>query len=307
MAWFAKYIEPLQAIVAATLGLDGTLLEANAGFLRLMPTGGSSAIGMPAAHVFIQPEFSAFVSATPEAGGDVYRGLLTLGEYQGKTRSLRGRLWRAGSEVRVLAEYDVEDLERLYDTALDLNRGYADAQSVMTQTNLTLQHREAQSAEASVTDPLTNVGNRRRLEQVLPVETSRSERTGDPLSAIMADLDHFKSVNDTYGHDAGDAVLVAFAALLRQQTRPTDIVVRLGGEEFMVLMPHTDLARALGTAGRIRRALEATSINPLPRPVTGSFGVAQLGASEHGEALLQRADKALYAAKESGRNRVVAG
>ena len=307
MAWFPTYVEPLEAVAAATLAGDGTLLEANAGFLRLMATDGQSPIGAPAAHVFIQPAFAALASASPDAGGDVYGGLMTIGDARGSTRSLRGRVWRAGSELRVLAEYDVEDLERLYGTVLNLNRGYADAHSALAQANLTLQHSEARSAEASVTDPLTKVGNRRRLEQVLPVETSRADRTGDPLSAVVADLDHFKAVNDTYGHDAGDAVLVAFAAMLRQQTRPTDVVVRLGGEEFVVLMPHTDLERAGLIAERIRMALECTSIDPLPRPVTGSFGTAQLAAGEDGEALLRRADRALYVAKHSGRNRVVAG
>jgi len=307
VAWFATYVEPLQAIAAATLALDGTLLEANAGFLRLMANDGSPPIGGAAAHIFVQPAFASLVSAVPNADGGVHSGLMTIGEYDGKTRSLRGRVWRVERELRVLAEYDVVDLERLYDTALDLNRGYADAQSALAQTNLTLQHREAQSAEASVTDSLTNVGNRRRLGQVLPIETSRAERTGDPLAAIMADLDHFKRVNDTYGHDAGDAVLIAFAALLGEQTRPTDIVTRFGGEEFVVLMPHTDLVRAVGIAERIRATLSAAAIDPLPAPITGSFGVAQLAAGEQGDGLLRRADKALYLAKRSGRNRVVTG
>ena len=112
---------------------------------------------------------------------------------------------------------------------------------------------------------------------------------------------------EVFGHPAGDAVLVAFAKLLQSRSRNEDIACRLGGEEFMVLMPHTDLQHALTVAERIRSALAGTLIEPLSAPVTASFGAAELTAGETGDALLHRADRALYAAKDSGRNRVVAG
>ena len=109
----------------------------------------------------------------------------------------------------------------------------------------------------------------------------------------MADLDHFKRVNDTYGHEAGDKVLAAFSDLLRRCTRATDVVARFGGEEFVVLMPATDLAQASAIAERIRGEFAACRVEPLPDPVTASFGVAQLAAGEQGPALLRRADGAL--------------
>jgi two-component system cell cycle response regulator len=90
------------------------------------------------------------------------------------------------------------------------------------------------------------------------------------LCALMADLDHFKRVNDTYGHEAGDKILAAVGDLLRRQTRATDIVARFGGEEFVVLMPHTYLENALGTAERIRAAVAACRVEPLPDPVTAT-------------------------------------
>ena len=123
----------------------------------------------------------------------------------------------------------------------------------------------------------------------------------------MTDLDHFKRVNDTYGHDAGDKVLAAFADLLRKQTRATEILARFGGEEFIALMPHTGLKHALSTAERIRETLASTRIEPLSERVTASFGVAELTTGEEGDSLLRRVDKALYAAKNSGRNCVIAG
>jgi len=169
-----------------------------------------------------------------------------------------------------------------------------------------LKHREVQILETSLTDVLTGVGNRRKLEQPLATEISRVQRGGGTLSAIMADVDHFKSVNDRHGHGAGDKVLAHLALLLRSQTRPTDIVARYGGEEFMVLMPDTSLPQAVLKAGQFRSALEASLIEPLTSAVTCSFGVAELALEESAASLLARVDAALYQAKERGRNQVVA-
>ena len=119
------------------------------------------------------------------------------------------------------------------DAVLELNRGYARAQLELAHINHKLQQREAQIVASSLTDPLTGVGNRRQLEQALAAEVHRAQCTGTRLSALMIDLDHFKRVNDNYGHEAGDKVLVAFGDLLRRGTRATDIVARFGGEEFV--------------------------------------------------------------------------
>jgi two-component system, cell cycle response regulator len=209
-----------------------------------------------------------------------------------------------------LAGWDVQflgaNMPTLYDTVLELNRDYAGAQFELAQTNLKLQQREAQILAVSLTDPLTGVGNRRRLEQALAQELIRAQRTGGRLCAVMADLDHFKCVNDTYGHEAGDKVLAAFSDLLRRSTRDRHSGA-FGGEEFVVLMPATDLTHSVAIAERIREAFAACRVEPLPDPVTASFGVAELAAAEQGNALLRRADSALYAAKQSGRNRVAAG
>ncbi len=307
MSWFPPDLEPLLAVAAATLDDRGTLLEANAGFVRLVKVDGPPAIGAPTARFFLQPDFATLLRAPADADGLVHRGLLTIGDPMRDPRSLRSRVWRVDSQVRLLAEYDVDDLERLYDIMIGLNRDYASAQFELAQTNLKLQQREAEILAASLTDPLTGVGNRRRLQQALALEIGRAGRTGERCSAFMADLDHFKRINDTQGHDAGDEVLVAFGALLRRETRPTDVVARFGGEEFVVLMPHTNLEHALATAERIRAALARDRIGSQAIAATGSFGVAALAPDELGDALLRRLDKALYEAKQSGRNRVVAG
>lgn len=307
MPWLAPELQPLLAIAVAELEEDGTLVAANAGFLRIIAVGEAQPIGAPAARFFIQPNFAALAHAQPGAGGEVYRGLLTIGDYMGRTRSLRARFWRAGTRLRMLAEYDIEELERIHDTVLELNREYGNAQLELTQTNLKLQQREGRILALSLTDPLTGVGNRRRFDEALPLEISRASRTGGKLSLFMADLDHFKRVNDNHGHEAGDNVLAAFGTLLRQQTRDTDIVTRFGGEEFVGLLPHTDLQHALITAERIRGAFSNCRVEPLRDPVTVSFGVVELAPGEKGDLLLKRADMALYRAKQLGRNRVVAG
>jgi two-component system, cell cycle response regulator len=307
VTWFAPELQPLLAIAVATLDKDGTLIEANAGFLKLIDVDGPQPIGACVARFFIQPDFATFARACGGADGEIHLGLLTVGDYLDRSRSLRAHVWRVNGQLRVLAEYDIAELEQLYDTVLELNRDYAGAQFELAQTNLKLQQREAQILAVSLTDPLTGVGNRRRLEQALAQEISRAERTGGTLCAFMTDLDHFKRVNDTYGHEAGDKVLTAFSDLLRRCTRATDIVARFGGEEFVALMPSTDLTQALAIAERIREAFAALQVEPLSDPATASFGVAELAAGEQGHALMRRADSALYAAKQSGRNRVTAG
>ena len=158
------------------------------------------------------------------------------------------------------------------------------------------------------TDALTRCANRRRFIEALGVELARARRHGSTLSVLIADIDHFKRVNDIYGHAAGDHALRHFAAVAARSIRSEDLLARLGGEEFVVLLPETDQASALILANRIRAAIEATPLS-LPEGaivMTVSIGVGTLNAAEATpESLLQYADKALYMAKESGRNRVV--
>jgi diguanylate cyclase (GGDEF)-like protein len=306
VAWYSSELEPMLAIAAAALDEDGTLLEANAGFLRLIATDGLRHIGARIPQFFIQPDFATLKRVQADPAGQAHRGLMTIGDRLGRLRSLHGRVWRVDHRLHVLAEHDIAELEQLYDTVLALNHDYANAQLELAQINLKLQQREAQIVAASLTDPLTGVGNRRRLEQALAMEVSRADRSGGSLCAFMADLDHFKRVNDTHGHEAGDKVLASFGDVLRRRTRATDIVARFGGEEFVVLMPTTSLEVATAIAERIREVVAALHIEPLPEPITASFGVAERAAGEPGDGLLRRADVALYEAKRLGRNRVIA-
>ena len=296
---------PLLSVALADFDEAGVLLAANAGFLRLLGADATQCIGTRVGRFFVQPDFKTLAGASAAHDGEVHRGLLTIGEYEGKTRTLRGQVWRTPDGLCLLAEHDVEQLEKLGDSLQEMNREAILSQRALGMENIALKGRESRMVEAALTDVLTGVGNRRKLDQSLDVEIARATRGGQPLSALMADIDHFKRVNDVHGHAAGDQVLADFGALLRSQTRPTDIVARFGGEEFVVLMPQTALARGAEVAERIRKVLAGQAIAPLPEPVTSSFGVAEFVPGEEAGAFLKRVDAALYRAKDAGRNTVV--
>lgn len=163
----------------------------------------------------------------------------------------------------------------------------------------------------ATTDDLTGLPNRKVFFESLERETARALRHGRPLSVILCDIDFFKSVNDTYGHDSGDKVLRQLARRLRKSLRAEDLPARLGGEEFGILLPETDLVQACRAAERLRQEVEGTDF-VLPRlreglflRITASFGTASFhGPSDKASALFIRADRAMYRAKEEGRNRV---
>jgi len=169
---------------------------------------------------------------------------------------------------------------------------------------------EARLRELATTDSLTGLCNRRRFMELAEREFVRSRRYQGALTMLMMDIDHFKRVNDTHGHDVGDEVLRELARISRAALREPDVLGRLGGEEFGVLLPETDAGAALEVAERLRRAIEdapmATAVGEMR--ITVSIGAATSDADADSVAtLLKRADVALYAAKEAGRNRVVAG
>ena len=151
-------------------------------------------------------------------------------------------------------------------------------------------------------DPLTNVFNRRTFNNFLLQEEERALRYGRPLSVIITDIDNFKVVNDAYGHDAGDDVLIEVAAILRQNCRRSDLLARIGGEEFVILLPETNAEDAVACAEKARRRIEEHTFQHVDK-VTASFGIAEARKNDP-EGLLKRADTAMYESKKNGRNRV---
>jgi diguanylate cyclase (GGDEF)-like protein len=164
-------------------------------------------------------------------------------------------------------------------------------------------------AHLSSTDPLTGVMNRRTMEQHLDVHMDEYRRYDEVFSLVILDIDRFKLINDTHGHDVGDDVLVGIAGLLRDSIRTSDKVARYGGEEFVLILPHTRAPRAREVAERIRRLMAEIRFSGADVTVTSSFGVTEVSPNDQDvRGLVRKADAALYEAKTTGRNRVsVAG
>ena len=173
-----------------------------------------------------------------------------------------------------------------------------------------LRHRLEETVEQSITDGLTGLHNRRYMESHLKTLVTDSLRTSRALSMLIADIDHFKKVNDTYGHDVGDTVLREFAVRLKRNTRGIDLSCRLGGEEFVIIMPDTDIARAYQVGERLRAYVAAENFqigggNSIR--ITHKLGLSTLERGDDApETNNKRADNALYAHKRRGRNRVAA-
>jgi diguanylate cyclase (GGDEF)-like protein/PAS domain S-box-containing protein len=174
-------------------------------------------------------------------------------------------------------------------------------------------HLEEQLRALATRDSLTGAANRRHFVELGQRERERARRSGAPLSLLLLDADHFKGINDNYGHVAGDHVLSAIVQAAQGALRAADVLGRLGGEEFAILLPETDLKGALAVAERVRAAIEQSEVQSVDPDeperrtsirITVSIGVAELSNDESLETLLKRADKALYAAKDLGRNRV---
>ncbi|MBB1519595.1 GGDEF domain-containing protein [Aquipseudomonas guryensis] len=187
-----------------------------------------------------------------------------------------------------------------------LGGSISDLRKKLMASNAQLQEVLQQVTELATHDELTGVYNRRYLLEMLGHEKNRTDRGGGGFCVCLFDLDHFKRVNDNYGHAAGDTVLKTFAATVEPLLRSTDFLARYGGEEFLLFLPQTSLEMAQHCIKRIQEALATTSFEGLPPGfrVTASIGVAQYYLQEGIPSLIERSDKALYRAKQNGRNRM---
>jgi diguanylate cyclase (GGDEF)-like protein/PAS domain S-box-containing protein len=192
-------------------------------------------------------------------------------------------------------------------TALPDRDGHANGFVLVTR-DLT-ERKQNEDLALSITDPLTGARNRRAGEAALRDLFQHLHRHGHGYAVLMLDCDHFKSVNDRWGHDAGDAVLVAIVRLCRDKVREADIVIRWGGEEFLLLLPRTGADTALAVAERVRAAIEQASIHHDGGTIAMSVSIGAATAGAHdadADDVVRRADQALYQVKRGGRNRVVA-
>ena len=253
--------------------------------------------------------FAAYAVLALPLDGAVARlaGLILLATLGGTAVTLlvvRGLLAPIVTAEQALAAYIKEGVRPSLPTTCRDEAGalLAGVQHVVDHLEQTL----ADLRREAMTDPLTSAGNRRWLEQEAAKVLARAGRTGTPVGIVLFDLDHFKGLNDRFGHAAGDSVLTEVAGAVGALLRPYDLFARTGGEEFCILLPDTSGEEARSVAERVRTKLEAASMAGLAvGAVTASFGVANMGVgSEPLDALMARADAQLYRAKEAGRNRV---
>jgi len=215
--------------------------------------------------------------------------------------STRRSLAEVNRAMRDIAQDDPDFSRRLHRTGSD---ELAELVRWFNLLSEKLEENYKEIQKLSMTDKLTQLHNRTRIEQLFSSELERVQRYGHPLSVILLDLDHFKSVNDTYGHQVGDRVLQQLAQTLRRNVRQPDHVGRWGGEEFLILSPEIDLGQATALAEKLRMAVARVDFPEVGRE-TASFGVASYRAGDTEDSMMKRADGALYAAKTEGRNRVV--
>ena len=209
-------------------------------------------------------------------------------------------------QVKVIVESLVTSTREMRETNKALEDRLTLSKSEISNLQQSL---EAIRAE-SLTDPLTGLGNRKYFDRSIDIAVQNALASGEPLSLLMFDIDHFKSFNDSYGHLTGDQVLRLVGMSLKQTIKGQDITARYGGEEFVVLLPNTALRKALTVADHIRRAimskeLKKKSTGEILGRVTISVGVSMLKPDDDTDSLIERADACLYAAKRNGRNRVV--
>lgn len=207
----------------------------------------------------------------------------------------------------VILRSKVKVFQELYQQRKVIEKFYSNLEQIVDERTAELKEANETISRLAAIDELTELYNRRYFNERLHATLSAARRHEYSLSMIMIDLDHFKVVNDTFGHSEGDLVLKAFANLLREMIRAEDVAARWGGEEFIIILPHTNSDAAAALSERIRVAFEQHPTTVTPIALSASFGVVQLQETDDADSLIRRADAALYRAKAEGRNRVIVG
>ena len=206
----------------------------------------------------------------------------------------------------IFSAYTERLIDKIHSMTIQLKNYQERLQEMVAELEMEITERKHAIDELeklSETDPLTSIYNRRKFNELLEREVERSKRYDSGLSIIMCDIDHFKKINDEFGHDVGDNALKIFSSTIHDNIREVDMFARWGGEEFMILMPNSDINSAESVAEKLRKVIEDTEIKKITA-FTASFGVTDLNKDDTTESFIKRVDEALYKAKSGGRNKV---
>ena len=301
--WLAGQLEPIRALLAGPLAAKA-LEQAELRLAQIIATQGHARRGLQEAKVALKEMLSTLIESIGAMNNTTGTFYEQIGGYQKELESATDieTLSRVASGLladtaRVRSNIESSRVE------LDEARRKVDAYEARVQE---LERELTQVSSLVQKDPLTFALNRRGLESAFRVEAARAARYTAPLAVVVIDIDDFKRLNDSLGHVVGDRALVHLATTLQTTLRPTDFIARLGGEEFALLLPATDLNEAFDASERLRRELAQRPFmwDGVPRSITFSAGVAQWRDAESLEDLVQRADGAMYQAKRAGKNRV---
>lgn len=277
------------------------------GFIREMNRFAMARVGMVHEYRFrdvIVDFYNTFSLEALLAGPETPHSF-TLKAETGDTQTYQFHFYPEDDDILVFGHLDFDEIQALSEELLSVNQELNNLTRQLNLKNRDLNRALTKIETISRTDSLTGLANRRYFNERIAELISRADRKSLPVSLIMTDIDKFKRVNDTFGHDVGDRVLEGYARLMQENTRSEDLVARFGGEEFIILLDLTDTKEALHFAERIRTTLSRTDLMDNGEFITASFGVSRYIRGEGRDAFIKRADTALYEAKTTGRNRSV--
>lgn len=302
--WLRGQVSAVQAMLAKPLGKD-MLREAELGFRELVFKQGTRTVSLNQARTALKDMMTVFVdrlAAVSSSTGEFSQRMTTYSERIAATDDI-AQLGGLVEELLGQTRGMQADVARAHDELVIARRLVSEYEGRIR----VLEHELAEVSGQVREDQLTKTLNRRGLEEAWSSESARAERQGSPLCLAVLDLDNFKQLNDRLGHQAGDRALVHLTGVVRQALRPSDVIARFGGEEFVVLLPHTPSDEAVNVMVRLQRELTRQFFmhNHERVLITFSAGVAERGTAESRDDLIKRADAALYEAKRTGKNRVV--
>jgi diguanylate cyclase (GGDEF)-like protein len=293
------------SVLALLLAQDGAILARNRASNRIFPPAPESGVGETIWDYLACSDARQIQERLGGSKGqDDGRLLLNVTDERQNPITLEIGLIRCGGEILLLGteehRQDAEFHAEIHKMANELSVMVRE----VSQKNRELKEANETIERVSRIDPLTGLANRRTLSESLVREIARAGRFGEPLSLVIIDLDHFKSVNDQYGHVTGDHVLEAVATALQGQIRAYDLAARYGGDEFLLLLPGSSNVEAMAISQRILKEVATIALQGYPLQISISLGVASWIGGEIPEEFVARADSALYRSKHLGRNRI---